>query len=87
MNGKTASEEGRSRAPGTVFPSITLPAECAAQKKKLALQVKPARGMTFPRLVLLSKHSQSRSFVVNIVTEDVCLPLMISKKYMNTFPE
>lgn len=50
---------------------------------KLALQVKPARAMTFPRLVLLSKHFQPRSFVVNIVSEDVCLPLMISppKKY------
>lgn len=52
------------------------------RKKNLALQVKPARGMKFPRLVLLSKHFQSRWFVVNIVTEDVCLPLMISpKKY------
>lgn len=48
---------------------------------------KPARGMKFTRLVLLSKHFQSGSFVLNIVTEDVCLTLMISQKRKNNFPE
>lgn len=58
-----------------------VPAESSSsEKKSLAWQVKPARGAKFTRLVLLSKHFQSGSFVVNIVTEHVCLTLMISKK-------
>lgn len=78
MDRKTASEE----TTGTVFPSITLPAECATrkdQKKKVAVQVQLVRGIEFTRLEFLSKHFQSGLFVVSVVSEDACLPLMISK--------
>lgn len=79
MNGKTASEE----ATGTVFPSINLPAECATRRdtqKKAAVQVQLVRRIEFTRLKFVSKHFQSGLFVVRVVSEDVCLPLMISKK-------
>lgn len=80
MDGKTASEEARRRARRRARSPSRF--QLGGEKPSVA-----GEACKFTSLVLLSKHFQSGSFVVNIVTEDVCLTLMISKKKKNNFLE
>lgn len=83
-DGKTASEEARRRARRRAGRRARSPSrfQLGGEKPSVA-----GEACKFTSLVLLSKHFQSGSFVVNIVTEDVCLTLMISKKKKNNFLE
>lgn len=69
MNGKTASEEAIETCTRDNFSIYHSSSRmCSSQRKNIALQVELVRKMKIMSLSLHSKHFQSGSFVVNIVT-------------------